>query len=279
VEWAILIVPPQFYVPGQSCNPAGTALATPMLMEAATWACVSFWHKLQRKYQWFRMLGVMKTQSATDLFQYWNRLRKTMPAPRRTDIEPSDIKTVLGDMFILESPDQSADMRFRLAGTVMSNLFERPLRGTQIRNLFQEQHRPIISRLMRNCFQDGSVVLLGLDAVTQSGRHTLLEIIMLPLQNEAEGVRILGCMSVHQYQFWHGLEAIHKIDLHSIRLIDADREPLFLANRPEIPLPPTLAPYEEELQINKMSAGQRGLKLLVIQGGKPSATDRPLTKR
>jgi hypothetical protein len=210
----------------------------------------------------------MKTEAALCLFQYWNRLRNGTAAPARMDIEPFDIREVLSHTFILESSGQSSDMNFRLAGTALSNLFDRPLRGSPARSLFQDQHRAVISRLMRNCYQDSSVILLGLDATTRSGRHTILEILLLPLQDETEGHRILGCIVPHQHQFWHGLEPVSSLDLHSIRVIDPDREPLFLANRPEVPLPPALMPAEDSLQFG---APKAGMHLLVIQGGKSRA--------
>ena len=210
----------------------------------------------------------MKTQAAIHLFQYWNRLRAGTPAPRRTQIEPSDIREVLSQTFILETSTQSADMTFRVAGTAISNLFGRPLRNTAIRGLFSEAQKPVVSRLLRNSCQDHLVVVLGLDATTPSGRNTLLEILVLPLQNEAEGYRLLGCITPLQYQFWHGLEPVTSVNVQSIRVVNPDREPLFLANRPEIPLSPSLMPTPEQLQFAGKDTASRGVQLMVIQGGK-----------
>lgn len=221
----------------------------------------------------------MKTQSALHLFQYWNRLRNSAAAPKRTDVEPSDIRDVLSQTFILESQSQNEQLQFRLAGTAISNLFGRPLKSSPIRSLFQSQHKPIVSRLLRNCYQDKSVILLGLDALTKTGRQALLEVIMLPLQDEEDGHRILGCIAPHQNQFWHGLEPVIHVDLHSIRVIDPDREPLFLANRPELPVPPSLAPSEAQLQSMNGQNSARGAQLVVIQGGKVPLSQPPITKR
>ena len=221
----------------------------------------------------------MKTQSAMLLFQYWNRLRAGTPAPRRTQIEPSDIRDVLSQTFILESIDQSADMTFRVAGTAISNLFGRPLRNTAMRGLFSEAQKPIISRLLRNSYQDHSVVVLGLNATTRSGRNTLLEILVLPLQDEADSHRLLGCVTPHQYQFWHGLEPITNVDLQTIRVVNPDREPLFLANRPEVAVPPLLAPTEDQLQFKPKDTSPRGVQLMVIQGGKSALPQQEITKR
>jgi hypothetical protein len=221
----------------------------------------------------------MKTQLAMHLFQYWNRLRAGLPAPHRNDIEPSDIRDVLSRTFILESERKNWALNFRLVGTEISNLFGHNLRGSSWNALFQDRHKPVINRLARNCYQERSVIVLELDGFSNSGRQTLLEIIMLPLLDEASGPRILGCLVPHQHQFWHGLDPIEQIDLHSIRVVDPEREPLFLANRPEVGISPALAPLEDNINLNVDAQEQRGMRLLVIQGGKSAHKPREITKR
>jgi hypothetical protein len=221
----------------------------------------------------------MKTQSALQLFQYWNRLRGNLPAPKRTQIEPFDIQDVLSQTFILECGSHNCAMTFRLAGTAISNLFCRPLRGDLFSELFESRNRPVISRLMRNCYQNGSVVLLELSAQSVSGRQTLLELIMLPLHDEPAGHRILGCIAPHQTQFWHGLEPVSHIDLYSIRIVDPNHDPLFLKNRPEVPIAPTLSPTESHVQLAPRHTGERIAQFLVIEGGKFRSDHSKITKR
>jgi len=57
----------------------------------------------------------MKHPSNRELFEYWNMLRGERLAPERADIEPSAIRTILGDTFVLER-DGWKDPVFRLAG-------------------------------------------------------------------------------------------------------------------------------------------------------------------
>jgi PAS domain len=56
----------------------------------------------------------MKREASVNLLQYWNDLREGRRAPRRTEIEPSNIKTLLGDTFILETAGRGEAV-FRLA--------------------------------------------------------------------------------------------------------------------------------------------------------------------
>ena len=45
----------------------------------------------------------MKHPSNRELFNYWNERRGPRLAPERADIEPSAIRHVLGDTFVLEA--------------------------------------------------------------------------------------------------------------------------------------------------------------------------------
>ena len=59
----------------------------------------------------------MKHATSRELYDYWDRLRRGQPAPHRGDIEPSDIRRILADTFILEVGDRETYM-IRLAGKV-----------------------------------------------------------------------------------------------------------------------------------------------------------------
>jgi hypothetical protein len=205
----------------------------------------------------------MKSRAVLRLFDYWNRKRGGTPAPARTAIEPSDIRDVLRETFILHSTKPGTDLTFRLAGTALADLFGRELRDTALRALLPASHGPLFGRLMRNCISDSSVVLLSLKARSKAGRLAEIEMIFLPLQFEGGAPRILGCLSPVQPAFWYGLDPVAALSLDSIRLIDPDREPLYLANRPELKLPPQLSPTEAELE----KLPQRGAHLRLIEGG------------
>ena len=80
----------------------------------------------------------MKLDGSIALFQYWNRLRAGRPAPKRTEIEPADIKTLLADTFILER-DTRGEAVFRLAGTRLCASYGRELKGFAFASLWQEK--------------------------------------------------------------------------------------------------------------------------------------------
>ena len=74
----------------------------------------------------------MKHPSSRDLYAYWNERRGSRLAPERADIEPSAIRQVLGDTFVLAA-DSVAQHPFRLAGTRLCALFGRELKSEKLR--------------------------------------------------------------------------------------------------------------------------------------------------
>ncbi len=209
----------------------------------------------------------MKNQKTIDLFLYWNRLRANRPAPRRTEIEPADIKGLLADTFILED-DQRGQPVFRLAGTRLCAIFGQELKGFVFSSLWQDRDRRMVSRLARNAFTDNSVIVVHFDAVSRSGRELSFESCLLPLRGGDDSARALGCMVPNEKPFWLGVDPVETCRMTSLRVIDPDREPMFLANRPEIPVP-TLAPESGHLYgMPDSPSGRRVRHLLVLDGGK-----------
>ena len=93
----------------------------------------------------------MKLDGSIALFQYWNRLRAGRAAPKRTEIEPADIKTLLADTFILEK-DARGEAVFRLAGTRLCASYGRELKGFAFASLWKEKDQRMIARLAHSAF-------------------------------------------------------------------------------------------------------------------------------
>ena len=102
----------------------------------------------------------MKQNGSIALFQYWNRLRDGRPAPKRTEIEPADIKSLLADTFILER-DTRGEAVFRLAGTRLCAIYGRELKGFSFPSLWREKDQRLIARLIHGVFQQKSVVVIA----------------------------------------------------------------------------------------------------------------------
>jgi hypothetical protein len=209
----------------------------------------------------------MKQDGSITLFQYWNRLRRGRPAPERTEIEPADIKTLLADTFILES-DTRGEAVFRLAGTRLCAAFGRELKGFSFPSLWQDRDRRLVTRLVQGVFQSGNVVVIAFEGTTGNQRSNPFEMIVLPLEGGADSSRCLGAVSAVEKPFWLGADPIVEARIQSVRVVDPDREPMFLRNRPAIDVP-ALSPSELPPASEPEPVGSRRIgHLLVFDGGR-----------
>ena len=210
----------------------------------------------------------MKQDGSIALFHYWNRLRKGRPAPKRTEIEPADIKTLLTDTFILER-DSRGEAVFRLAGTRLCAIYGRELKGFSFPSLWREKDQRLVARLACGVFETNSVVVIAFDGISRNKRSNPFEMVILPLDGGVDSPRCLGAMSAAQKPFWLGADPIVEAQVESVRVVDPDREPMFLKNRPAIDVP-ALSPSElPSPESDRRKAGSRRIRhLLVFDGGR-----------
>src|SRR5580765_286712 len=125
---------------------------------------------VHRRHKADRSCGaaIMKLDGSIALFQYWNRLRAGRPAPKRTEVEPADIKTLLADTFILEK-DGRGEAVFRLAGTRLCATYGRELKGFSFPSLWREKDQRLVSRLVHGVFEQKSVVLITYEGFSRNG--------------------------------------------------------------------------------------------------------------
>ncbi|RUZ50281.1 PAS domain-containing protein, partial [Mesorhizobium sp. M7A.F.Ca.US.007.01.1.1] len=199
-------------------------------------------------------------------FQYWNRLRDGRPAPKRSEVEPADIKSLLADTFILER-DTRGQAVFRLAGTRLCACYGRELKGFSFPSLWREKDQRLVSRLIHGVFEQKSVVLISYEGFSRNGRSNKFELLALPLDGGVENPRCLGVISAVEKPFWLGADPITDALIDSIRVIDPEKE--LLNNRPAIDVP-SLVP--EELgapeTISALGRVRRIRHLVVFDGGR-----------
>jgi hypothetical protein len=206
----------------------------------------------------------MKLDGSIALFQYWNRLRAGRPAPKRTEIEPADIKTLLADTFILER-DARGEAVFRLAGTRLCATYGRELKGFAFASLWAAKDQRMIARLSHSVFAMKSVVVISYCGISRNARSNQFELVLLPLDGGVDNPRCLGAATPRERPFWLGADAIVEAQVESVRVIDPDREPMFLGNRPSIAVP-ALAPAQSALANG--GSGRRIRHLVVLEGGR-----------
>ena len=208
----------------------------------------------------------MNQNGSITLFQYWNRLRDGRPAPKRSEVEPADIKSLLADTFILER-DTRGQAVFRLAGTRLCACYGRELKGFSFPSLWREKDQRLVSRLIHGVFDQKSVVLIAFEGFSRNGRTNKFELLALPLDGGVENPRCLGVISAVEKPFWLGADPITDALIDSIRVIDPEKE--LLNNRPAINVP-SLVPDElgAPETISALGRARRIRHLVVFDGGR-----------
>ncbi|MEQ1716474.1 MAG: PAS domain-containing protein [Hyphomicrobium sp.] len=152
----------------------------------------------------------MKEATSQQLYAYWNDMRSGRMAPKRFEIEPSQIAAILPDTFILERID-SETARFRLAGTRICDAFASEFRGVNIFELFGFEDRVTLQRQFAVIARQGAVGIFDIEGETETGKVARFEIVVAPLMHTREVVdRYLGSITPVAPPEWLGTETITK---------------------------------------------------------------------
>jgi hypothetical protein len=161
----------------------------------------------------------MKHKSSQQLYEYWNRLRRDRIAPERSDIEPGDIRGVLGDTFILQANEEN-DVQFRLAGTRLCAAYGRELKGSDFLDLWTGEDRDAMSTLIDSVRDQATACVVGVAGSTLDGNSLPMELLLLPLLHQGQSsLRLLGAFSSWSHPFWIGDKPIVSQKISSMRLI------------------------------------------------------------
>jgi hypothetical protein len=165
----------------------------------------------------------MKHASTRILFDYWNRRRGRRAAPDRSDIDPADIRHVLGDTFMLAA-DFVDDIRFRLAGTRVCALFAREIKGEAFNAQWSESSSEHIEGLLAAVINEKIGAVAGIIGRTEDGDEVELELLLLPLAQVGPGrVRALGMLAPLTPPYWLGEKPVVELELKTLRHIDGSQ--------------------------------------------------------
>jgi len=170
----------------------------------------------------------MKHPSNRELFTYWNAQRGERLAPERADIEPSAIRKVLGDTFVLEA-DPLRGLTFRLAGTRLCALFGRELKMEGFLPLWQRPAQAAVRELIAVVMEEKIGIIASATGTTSDETLTPLhlEMILLPLAAAAHTeARVIGALAPMAAPYWLGARAVGPMSLGMFRhiggLVDTD---------------------------------------------------------
>ena len=125
----------------------------------------------------------MKHPSNRQFFAYWDEKRGEARAPDRSDFKPDAVRELLGDIFVLAC-DEAERFPFRVAGTRLSALLGRDLRGQNFPELFAGEGRREIEDIIGAVREDMLPAIAGITAASDQGvAH--LELLLLPFNPRA----------------------------------------------------------------------------------------------
>ena len=137
----------------------------------------------------------MKHPSSREFYAYWDKMRGTASAPDRSDIEPSAVRELLGDIFVL-SYDAEAGYPFRVAGTRVCALLGRDLKNQSFSELFAPSGRREIEDIVTVVAEEMLAAIAGISATAEDGSVAHLELLLLPFSTRAHApISLTGVMA------------------------------------------------------------------------------------
>ncbi len=185
----------------------------------------------------------MKQRSSHILYNYWNEVRGTRLAPRRFEIEPSHISSILAETFILERVDAHT-YTFRLAGTRICEQFGMEFRGRNFIDLAGEADRDAMEFVFANITNQGAVGLFEIEARDRENKPVHFEALALPLLHGNQGVtRYVGALSAIDSPPWLGHQPLkpHALTMHTLMWPDGRPHAVFERTNHQAPFAPEFA--------------------------------------
>jgi hypothetical protein len=165
----------------------------------------------------------MKHPSNRELFDYWNERRGARLAPERAEIEPSAIRHILGDTFVIQANGIDNHL-FRIAGTRLCALFGRELKAESFLKLWQRSAQTAIRELIAVVMEEKVGIVASATGATSDDTlaPVQLELMLLPLAYQSRGeARVLGAMVPMSAPYWLGARAVGPLTLGMFRHIGA----------------------------------------------------------
>lgn len=128
-----------------------------------------------------------------EMKSYWSKLPRFSGVPKRSDVDPSAMGTLLEDSFILERVAPGV-ARVRVAGQNVAKLIGVEPRGLPITSFFLPKARSAISGHIEVAFNGPNIVELSLEAPKGRGQPKLDgKMLLLPLRDDQGDVtRVIG---------------------------------------------------------------------------------------
>ncbi len=139
-----------------------------------------------------------RARDLTAFYDYWQSMRKGPDVPRRSEIDPRGIESLLANAFIAEKIAPGL-ARMRIAGTHLSDLLGMEVRGMPISSFMAPNQRDELAGLLVDVFERPATLQIELSSPGGLGKPALTgTLVMLPLRSDLGDIsRALGCLVTH----------------------------------------------------------------------------------
>ncbi len=170
-------------------------------------------------------------QSATrGIYEYWNSVRGSRIAPRRYEIEPSEISSLLSATMIVEHPGHESG-RIRIAGTKAAGYLGEAARGRSFLELWTPEDAGVLQGVMKTIAEHGGVGVFTFEGrLGDAQTVSEFEMILLPLTHLERSIdRMLGAVALVKAAPWLETRSPTAIKLTSSEVIWPDGRPYLIA--------------------------------------------------
>jgi hypothetical protein len=127
------------------------------------------------------------------LLQYWRSKCGPGRLPSRADIDPLELKPLLGNINLIEvvpQPDRSRRFRYRLFGTEFIFYHGGDLTGQWVDQIGNPVYREQLVGLYNHVVDTGATPLLSYDYILESRRHRF-QAVILPLASDGRSIDVI----------------------------------------------------------------------------------------
>lgn len=132
------------------------------------------------------------------LLQYWTERRGGRVAPRRADIDPLDLPTVLlPHLLLIDVQHDPVDFRYRLSGTAADTIHGQSLKGTRILDLRPEPFARTLHGDLVRMTEDLAIQFTMLSFTNRESKTRRYRVLRLPLCDDAGRLAMILVLADH----------------------------------------------------------------------------------
>ena len=128
---------------------------------------------------------------------YWYVMGRHAPGhlPRRSDLDPIEMKEWLSNIELLDVINQGETFRYRIAGDAIERIFHSRMHGRLLEDVFHGAVLEFKILMFRRCIQHGTIILSN-DNLERGGKTLLkYERLLIPLSDDNVHFNmIFGCI-------------------------------------------------------------------------------------